>query len=301
MSTTCDRTLRPLLHRAIFYSSREELLDILAARTRGRIDERDPVLISVDPESEAQLRKMLDDDADTVDFVDPGTLSGDATNRVIRRFVATARQAASTGPVSVLVQHPFDRSDDEARLRLECEVNAALEGIPVDLVCLYDLNGRDTAALAAARGDVAADDAPDLGAAYDVHLFDHLDSSSLRGWLYFHSAVAGLPETVADEFVLAVHEAAMTASACTASQFAATTVGGQGFGHRRVPVRIWPRPEQMTCEVVADETPQCLRTNSALWLVDRACPSVRIDVRDDRDRHEGTEGSRIRVHTASEH
>lgn len=333
MSTTCDRSSHPLQYRAMVYSSQEELLDILAARTRGRVDAQDPVLVAVDPVSEKQLRELLGDEADTVEFVDPEALSGRTAGRVIRRFMTTARHAAATGPVSVLVQHTghgadvpiTDRPitdgpvDGEAWLRLECEVNATVECIPIDLVRLYDVESSACAILDNTRVDDAShhtgadlpptssdspEQAPDLGGAYDVHWFDQFNSSALRGWLYFHSAVSGLAENTADEFVLAVHEAAT--AACRAANGTGkiritgpAPLGGSQPQQQRVPVRIWPWLRQVTCEIALPTTLRRLEDRgahtdpvlSALWTADDTCANVHVDVHRDAP----SSGCRIRV------
>lgn len=330
MSTTCDRSAQPLRYHAMIYSSRAELLDILAARTRGRIGAQDPVLVAVDHESQHGLREMLGDDADAVEFVDPATLSGNTAGRVVRRFVSAARRAAAVGPLSVLVQHPLpedtaesgedgstsDDGDSVAWLRLECEVNATVENIPIDLVHLYDVDSSANAILDNTRGGdgsstepadrpgsaaTTPEPAPELGAAYDVHLYERGDGSALRGWLYFHAAVAGLTEHTADEFVSAVHEATTAAAAATDVTTAPDTgtPGDPDARRHRVPVRIWPWSQRVTCEVpvpaaLAPHDAPPATPDPALDVVRRAretCPNVHVEAyRDD-----ASPGGRVRL------
>lgn len=303
----------PFVHRAVFYTTPTELIDVMAVRVRERLDQGGPVLVAADSANEQALARRLVGVSERIEFVDSSRLLCGSAALTVERLIALARTATAHGPVSILLQHP-ERAryqDDEAFwLKLECGVNATLTDLPVDLSCLYSAQDRRVDGLDAARLThpwlVEGDDertnddyrspfellvdtqpelAPDLGEPDDVHLFDPHDGPAFRGWLGDRAERAGLDADDADELLLAAHEVGMIGS----------SVNGRD---QRVPIGFWRSSTHVTLDVGVAETLPGLWPNrlpddhrlGALSLVDRASTVIRILVYRDTPN-----GSRIRV------
>jgi len=284
------------VHPALFYSGLDEYLAGVGGLLRDGLDAGEPAFASVPPERLDPLREFLGADAEGVhlhNMADVGRNPG-------RIMTALTDFAARRGDGRAwLVGEPIWATRTQAEIREatrhEALINLAFAGVPVTILCPYDIGGLSPATLADAerthpvlwRGsrewgspaytdpnEVSADcDAPSEGPADAVRIrFGRRDLSAVRARAREFGQAAGLVADRAVDLVLAVGEAVANG---------VRHGGGNGI------VSMWRQDGDMVVEVrdsgrIANPLAGRSRPSTAahggrgLWLIHQVCDLVEL-------------------------
>jgi anti-sigma regulatory factor (Ser/Thr protein kinase) len=246
-------------HAALVYGGQEQFAAAVVPFLREGIDAGEPTMVAVGAERTASLREGLGAAADEVRFVDMADV-GRNPGRIIPAwsdFVTDHAGRAVRG-----VGEPVWAGRSAAEL-LECQLHESLLNLAFDttdgfrLLCPYDEQALDGAVVheacrshpsvveAGARRESATYRGDALLAPFDGPLpsprgtveafaFDRNSLDELRALVRHRGIVAGLSQRRAEDFVLAVNEAAVNS---------VRHAGGQGV------LRIWTEDGSLVCEV----------------------------------------------------
>lgn len=285
-----------LRHSALFYRGQAEFLSAALGFVRGALDRKEPVFIAVPGAKVGLLRSALAADAGRVALGDMVQIGRNPARIIpaVRAFVdrypgERARYFSEpTWPA---------RTDSELReaARHEALINHAFTGVPVTIMCPYDMDGSPSGTLTDAErthplllsrgtsrpstGYLGPDGlpphceqplaTPPSGAQRRHYLSD---LRAVRDLVAGHAARAGLAWERVPDLVLAVSEVA-------ANTLRHTTAGGT--------VQVWHTGEEIVCQIddtgrIAD--PLAGRARPAedelrghgLWLVNQVCDLVEV-------------------------
>lgn len=135
-------------HEAVLYSAPDELAQRLVPHILPSLDEGAPVVAVLDEPTRAEVRRVLGDAAEHVDFPDPGTVHRLPPFTVAQRWVRLSRRVTTpTGRATVVGQHveglPGCTGNHWARL--DIALNVAVVGLPITVLCPYRADDRELA------------------------------------------------------------------------------------------------------------------------------------------------------------
>jgi anti-sigma regulatory factor (Ser/Thr protein kinase) len=295
-------------HLALFYASRREYLTGIVQQVRASLDRAEPVFVAVPGPRAELLRDVLNGQSGHVVFADMTELGRNPARIIpkVRAFIDD-----HPGQRVSYVGEPIWPSRSAAELREaarhEALVNLAFSGAAATIMCPYAVAELAPAVLADARrthpaliqrGRRQASpeysataclpsacelplSSPPAGAAC---LSYSTDLSLPRRLVTSQAALAGLPETVTADLVLAVGE-------ITANTLRHTKGGGT--------LNVWHTADEVICQVddngrIADplagrrRLPPDAIGGHGLWVVNQVCDLVEI--------RSGQTGTTIRLH-----
>ncbi|HWH01083.1 MAG TPA: sensor histidine kinase [Pilimelia sp.] len=304
-------TPTPFHHVGLLYRDQTEYRRAVTSFVRAGLAAGDPVLVAVPGARLDLLRAALSDVSDRVRFADMAR-AGRNPGRILPG-VLLAFAAAHPGRRAWIVGEPIwpGRTEVEypACVAHEALINDAFAGRDAAILCPYDADNLDHAALADAQhthptmldGDglrpspaylpsvaaralynVPLPAAPPDAATMSYH--GEWELAAVRRFVTAEAAATGLGADRADDLAIAVNE------------LAANTVEHTGGAGR---VRIWREPGLLVCQIedkgylrdpLAGRVPPPPDTEGGrgLILANQLCDLVRI--------HTGAEGTRIRLH-----
>ena len=302
----------PFRHRAVCYSSTDDLLDVLDAVVRSALDGAEPVWAVLDQPTADALLGRLGPVGDGVLLVEQADLHGWSGQTTAARCATRLRERTADGhPLTVVIQHAatFDGPSGAYWGELDAAFNIALPGLPITMVCAFPaqagtrvLNGmyRTHPELLADQvtgnpgypehAPVPAAAAPPLGPPTGALAFGagNAGLAELRSQTGRYAGVAGLDREQTDDLGLAVDELASNSIEHGAGRGTAT---------------FWVQPGQVIAEVYdagrLREPLPGLRPPDPLqhrgrgvWLTRQLCTTVHL--------WSTTDGTRARVECARE-
>lgn len=250
------------VHRAGFYSSEQELLEIMVPIAQDALSRDVPVALISSADVERTLREVLGNSAGVIHLPPPSVHLRRSGQAVVTHRARELRELTDwAGSVEVIAEHNPDRPgiDSSAWVEAEAAMNVALGMLPITMTCLYPA-GHDADAGQAvlwnhprlvAAGGVVRDNvevrtptevltmrpasAPaELGLPDREMRFTPWQLIELRRAVAEATGSLGLAEDRAQDFVLAVNEVASNA-----------VEHGYGIGE----LHIWANGEELVCDV----------------------------------------------------
>lgn len=261
---------RQLTHRAAYYRSPDQLIDVAAPLVTAALAADTPVAVIAAPPTQRRLREALGAPGGLIQLPPPPPALRGSGQAVIMQRTRELRDLTDwAGSVAVLVEHHPHRAGvaTSAWVEAEAATNIALATLPITLTCLYPAEreaGDLAATVAAAAGlnhpelvDDAGTPRPNpealppaevlrqhpiapparLGRPTRELTFTPWQLIELRSAVAQETAAAGLTGERAEDFVLAVNEVAGNA------------VEHGSRGSEVGLLRVWRRPDRVICEV----------------------------------------------------
>lgn len=301
MKVENTRTALPnrFVHRAAFYSSRDEALALAAPIARQALGRNDPVALISSPEVEAGVRELLDGAPGLICLAGSELTVRSSGQTVVTRRARELRELADwADAVEVIIEHGpgYSDLDRSAWIEAEAAFNVALATLPITMTCLYPAEvpaARDAvrcnhahlvdeSGVARENGDVlqpaevlanfpAPAPAP-LGVPNRQLGFTPWQLIELRKAVAEAAGAAGVEASRTEDFVLAVNEVASNA-----------VEHGYGVGE----LRIWYRAGQLSCEIhdkglLADPLPGLRPPHPSnargrgLWIARQLCDLLHV-------------------------
>lgn len=303
-----------LLHAAGYYASPRHLLAQLEALVRDALDRGEPVVLGLQPTTDAALRASVGADVELVSMPPPDGPDGYSGQTVVAgRARELRRIVAEAGPVTVVTQHwsRFDGPDGRFWTEVDAAANIALWDLPARLTCFFSEMPRQRAVLDAARlnhplvlvgdrlrrnpdyrepRDVLAvhpvPSPPGLGPPDRRMTFGLRQLAEVRSVIEQTLLTANVERQRAEDVALAVNEVATNALQ---------------HGAERAQLSLWAEPDGHVFEVhdrgVLDEPLPGLRPphpaergHRGLWIARQLCDCLHVWVDDD--------GTHVRIYAA---
>lgn len=249
------------IHRAAFYASHDELLAVAVPVVEDALRRDIPVALIASSPTEARLRQVLNGASGLIHLPPPEPLLRGSGQAVVTQRARELRELTDwAGPISVISEHHQYRPGINATAWVEADaaMNVALSTLPISMTCLYptglgpqaDALRWNHAYLVDRDGTVRENtdcrspvdvlamhpvSAPvSLGKPHKEMTFSPWQLIDLRTMVTEATVTAGLGTDRADDFVLAVNEAASNA-----------VEHGYGIGL----LQLWQQDDQLICEV----------------------------------------------------
>jgi anti-sigma regulatory factor (Ser/Thr protein kinase) len=156
VSTAID--LAGATHEAILYSAPDELAQRLVPHMLSSLDEGAPVVAVLDASTRAEVRRVLGDAAEHVEFPDPAVVHRVPPFTVATRWARLSRRVSTaTGRATVVGQHVegLPGCGENHWARLDIALNVAVVGLPITVLCPYRTDDRELARVEATHPRIA--------------------------------------------------------------------------------------------------------------------------------------------------
>jgi hypothetical protein len=328
MADMLERSSREFTHRGAFGLAMSDIVDHVVDRTHEAWADGRHMIALLDADVADASAGRLGSSAADVDFRPQAWLS----TRSAAAIIATCRDRSSPearpGPLAMLTQPPAVADDADPMFwhRAERQIESDLAGMPVDLVCLFDVTSSTPSHLHAARvshpvlivdgADCTNPDfrpydelfppyllpsADDLGAPDGVTGFGPFAASAVKRWLYAQSQATGSRNDLIEDLAIVVSEAVTTSWETDQDHTVDPGAGADHWPHLPlVRVKLWRRGQVIVCEVATRTPLPSLSPLSPpddhrlrmLWFAEKVSGQITVAV---HDGGLGSEGSRIRI------
>jgi hypothetical protein len=328
MAEMLERPSREFTHRGAFGSAMSDIVDHVVDRTHEAWARGRHMIALLDADVANASADRLGSSAADVDFRPQAWLGTRSAPAIIATCRDRSHHVAGPGPLAMLTQPPAATHDADPMFwhRAERQIESDLAGMPVDLVCLFDVTSSTPSHLHAARVshpvlivdgvDCTNPDfrpydelfppyrlpsTDDLGPPDVVTGFGPFAASAVKRWLYAQSKAAGSGNDLLEDLAIVVNEAVTTswetAQDCTVDP---------GAAHDHWPhlplvrVKLWFSGQDIVCEVATRTPLPSLSPLSPpddhrlrmLWFAEKVSGQITVAVHDGGP---GSEGSRIRI------
>jgi hypothetical protein len=323
-----EQFMSAFTHRGAFGSAMSDIVDQVVDRTHEAWAHGRHMIALLEPEVRDASAGRLGTSAADVDFRPQAWLSTRSAPAIIATCRPRSPQPTGLGPLAMLTQPPASTKDADVALwhLAERRIESDLAGMPVALVCLFDLTSRTPSYLHVARVThpvliVDGVDCPNpdfrphdelfppyhlpsadaLGVPDAMTGFGPFAATAVKRWLYAQTDSTGSRDDLIEDLSIVVNEAVTTS--WETDQEETVDPGDEAGPWPHLPlvaVKVWCRGRAIVCEVATRAplpslSPLCPPDDHRLrmlWFAEKVSGQITVAVHDGGP---GSRGSRIRI------